>query len=89
MDTTTSNVTGNVFDVREKLVLEGAVVTLMNQQYTYRQASNGEGNFDFSHVVSGKYEVSSRFLGYYTFKDSIQLEPGDIVNIKIGHITDW
>lgn len=89
MDTTTTHVSGNIFDAREKSVLEGAVVTLISKQNNYSKASNELGDFNFKHIIPGKYQITSRFLGYYTLKDSIGLESGDIVNIKIGHITDW
>ena len=84
MDTLTVNVTGKVTDLYDKFGLKGASIELKNNENSYSRTCGENGEFRFDHIPSGKYKVTSDFVGYYHLRDSIELKSGEIIGLKIG-----
>ena len=79
-----SSVSGTVVDP-SGAVIPHAAVTLKNlATHDIRQtASNGAGDFTFSAVPSGNYEVDVAASGFEAFRESgIHLDPGSQVNLR-------
>lgn len=58
--------------------LEDATVTLTGQYNTSKtDTTDVSGNFDFNDVLSGNYNISASFPGYYTSSQSLFIEGGD------------
>ena len=84
MDTITVNVSGRVFDLHDKFGIESAEIELYNLENKYSEYCGKKGEFIFKHIPSGKYEINIYYPGYYSMKDTIELNSGEIVELKIG-----
>ena len=89
MDTVTVVISGIIFDSYHSEPISQAVIRLANDNNSYEQTSDKNGNFKFEHIAAGKYQIYARFLGYYTLQDSIKFESGEIVELKIRLGYDW
>lgn len=83
-DTSTTIIRGKIIDNYDNSGLCGAVIELNNNLNSYSRNSTENGEFTFEHISSGKYEIKTSFIGLNTFKDSIELKSGEIMEIKIG-----
>jgi hypothetical protein len=84
MDTITVNVSGKITDLYNKFGLKGAQIELTNNENSYSKTCGENGVFNFEHISFGKYRVIGNFVGYYQFRDSIELKSGEIIGLKIG-----
>jgi hypothetical protein len=84
MDTITVNVSGKITDLHNKFGLKGAKIKLTNIVNSYSKTCGENGEFKFEHIASGKYRITSDFVGYYHLTDSLEFKSGEIVELKIG-----
>ncbi len=84
MDTVTVNISGKVYELYENFGLKGAEIELSNNKNSYSKICGETGEFKFKHIASGKYKIKRKYLGYFTFSDSIEIKSGQIIKLKIG-----
>ena len=76
-----SECSGYVIDHESTERIPFATIYLKNNIREYKSNTDKTGNFTFKEIIGGKYQIQVYFIGYYPFKDS--------VNIEIGKITDY
>jgi hypothetical protein len=83
MDTLTVSVSGKVFSLLSKSSISEADVKLTNKEYSFSRTTNKDGEFEFLHIPSGRYQITSKFIGHYRLTDSVEFKTGEIVDIEI------
>ena len=83
MDTLTVSVSGKVFSLLSKSTISEADIRLTNKEYSFSRNSNEDGEFEFLHIPSGKYQLTSKFIGHYILADSVEFKTGEIVKVEI------
>ncbi|GAB3202147.1 hypothetical protein GCM10027293_26880 [Pontibacter aydingkolensis] len=83
MDTLTVNVFGKVFNPKIRIDLPHADVRLSNNQNLYTANCDKNGEFKFTHIPSGKYQIRVSFIGYTGLTDSVEFKTGEIVELNI------
>ena len=83
MDTLTVNVFGKVLNPKIKIALPQADVRLSNNQNSYSAYCDKNGEFRFTHIPSGKYQIRASYIGYTGLIDSVEFKTGEIVELNI------
>lgn len=80
---TTATLSGTVVDPSGAVIPHAAVTLKNDATHDVRQTtSNGAGDFSFSAVPSGNYEVDVTFAGFQALRENgIHLDPGSQVNL--------
>ncbi|WP_210462961.1 carboxypeptidase-like regulatory domain-containing protein [Rufibacter roseolus] len=89
MDTLIVNVSGKLLSLYGKFGLPGAKVKFINKENSFSKICNEDGGFEFRHIPSGKYQITSSYIGYYSLTDSVEFKTGDIVEIKVRLWADY
>jgi len=81
--TTAATLTGRVVDANEEAV-EGALITAVNQETLYRQATKTDvsGRFRFPSLAVGHYEISVEANGFTTMRRRINLTIGQVLDLS-------
>ncbi|MHC8949134.1 TonB-dependent receptor [Sphingobacterium hungaricum] len=74
-----SNIRGFVLDEEQNPIV-GATITLNENQAS---TSDENGSFSFTNVISGKYELTVRALGYEKAQENISLNSGQRLELTI------
>ena len=84
MDTVTSILEGEIFGFKSNDTLPGARIELVNAENKFETESDRDGKFAFSHIESGKYILSTNYIGCRNLvSDSISLGSGNVVKVVI------
>jgi hypothetical protein len=78
----TASIKGNVFDAVTKDGLVGALITI--DSIPQPQMADDKGNFEFSGLSAGDYELHFTLLGYITGEKHITVKAGETVKLFTG-----
>lgn len=79
------SIQGTVFFLKDEVLAE-AEVTLSNEETkrSYRQKTNAKGQFDFSSLPTGSYNLSIFFRGFATFtKKNIAIKNNESLQLEV------
>ena len=84
MDTVTASIEGKIIIVPERIAVPDATLKLSSNADKFTSISLKNGTFLFSHIPAGKYEIRTDYPGLYSFRDSIQVDSGQIISMLVG-----
>lgn len=80
------DITGKVTDLRFGNPIKGAQVQLINKYFTHLAITDAEGNYSFSDIYEGNYEVRVGSWGFQHEKVSnVELQANEVLNFRLYH----
>ena len=81
---TSTNIYGNIFDKFDKYPLAESEITIRSKDRNYSSISDKKGNFKFLNIEPREYTIEVYYVGYYSFKDKLVIQPNEVLNVRIG-----
>jgi len=78
-----ATVTGRVLDAESGAPIDAVAVRLAGERGEFVGATDDQGAFLFARVPSGAYEIVLEHLAYGTRSDSLEVDPGVLVNLEL------
>ena len=88
MDTTTAIIRGKIIILPDEIEIPDATLELINEINKITTISLKNGTFLFSDIPAGKYLMRTDYPGLYSFRDSIMINSGQIISMKVGMVYD-
>ena len=88
MDTTTAIIRGKIIILPDEIEIPDATLELTNEANKFTSISLKNGTFLFSDIPPGKYLMRTDYPGLYSLRDSIRINSGQIISMRVGMIYD-